>query len=837
MNFYPHLNDIYITEHLKQRLSVIDNALITTIIAPMGFGKTTAITWWMKQQNKYHPDWIILRQMIDTSSAADFWTGLCRVLRGYPALAEQLAALGFPGDTQAMSIMAELIEDALPETDTRIFYVLDDLHIFTDKRLVFLLLYLSRRLENRIQIILLSRSQIFSEDERMRMGSGLGELSADDLRLSESEVAQYARRCGLSADEGDIAALAADSEGWISMVYLNFKAYAQSGGWISRSTDIYNLIDQILLAPLSKRQQEFLILIGITDGFTKEEAAYLWQQHDTEELLQSLSQSNAFITRNENGVYRYHHMLRQCTRQKFSQLPIARQSAAYVRLGDWYLSQQEYVAAELSYHRAEAWGRLLDALSIDCGKSLGAEYQEIVYQWSMECSTSLLRGHPDAVLVLMHKLFAYQRIPQMLRLKDLLLESLCTGPMLTEQERQDYLGECELVMSFLKYNDISAMSAHHRKTCAMMSRSSRCIDPESTWTFGAPSVLMAYHRTAGRLDHENNDMRECIPYYYQVVDGHGNGAEHVMQGETYFMRGLLTDAQISYHMAVSASTRSKQHSIRLTAEFLRMRMSLLEGDAEKLQTIMSQQRDSLWENKQYILLNTLDMCQAWIYSLLGRTAEVPAWIAGGAPISMVMYPAAPMLESIYIQYLLAQGRYTEVIAKKEETAALFESAHALQCSIYLHIQMAAALEQLGRWEQAKEELITAFELALPDGIVMPFAENCEYIMNQLQELQKRSVYAEQIERIFTLAAEYRKSKQRILRTLRGADMEYGLSERELEIAKLAARRLTNREIAEKLHLAEGTVKNQLSRIFEKMEIRGDSKNKRLELEKCFCIEK
>ena len=837
MSFYPHLNDIYITERLKQRLTVIGSASITTVIAPMGFGKTTAITWWMKQQNKYHPDWIILRQMIDTPGITDFWTGLCRALRGYPTLAEQLAALGFPDDIQAMSIMAELIEDALSETDRRIYYVLDDLHIFTDKRLASLLLYLSRRLENRIQFLLLSRNPIFGEEERMRMGASLGEITADDLRLHENEVAQYAKRCGLAADQRDIAALAAASEGWISMVYLNFKAYAQTGVWISGSADIFNLIDQILLTPLSERQQEFLILIGITDGFTAEEAAWLWQQPDTEELLESLSQSNAFITRNENGVYRYHHMLRQCVRQKFSLLSACRQAAAYTRLGDWYLSRQEYVAAELSYHRAGAWGKLLDTLSTDCGKSLGGEYQETLYQWSVECPVSLLMGHPDAVLILMRKLFTFQRIPEMFRLKEVLLKSLDTIATLTEQERQDYLGECELVMSFLKYNDISAMSAHHRNACAMMSRSSRCIDPNGTWTFGAPSVFMMYHRTVGGLDHENAEMRECMPYYYQVVDSHGNGAEHVMQGETDFMRNLLTDAQISYHLAVGASTRRKQHSIRVTAEFLGMRMALLEGDAEKLRTIMTGLRDSLREDKQYILLNTLDMCQTWVYSLLGHTEEVPAWIASGAPSSMVMYPATPMLEAIYIQYLLAQGRYTEVVAKKEESAALYERIHSLQCNIHLHIQLAAALDMLDRRGQAVAELKTALDLALPDGIVMPFAENCDYITTQLQELQKRGIYPDQIEKILTLAEGYRESKQRILRALWGEDEDYGLSGRELEIAKLAAQRLTNREIADKLHLAEGTVKNRLSRIFEKLEVSPGSKNKRLELEKRFRTKK
>ena len=43
-----------------------------------------------------------------------------------------------------------------------------------------------------------------------------------------------------------------------------------------------------------------------------------------------------------------------------------------------------------------------------------------------------------------------------------------------------------------------------------------------------------------------------------------------------------------------------------------------------------------------------------------------------------------------------------------------------------------------------------------------------------------------------------------------------LSERELEILRLAAQGLTNRQIAERLYLAEGTVKNYVSAVFQKM---------------------
>ncbi|MBN2548536.1 MAG: response regulator transcription factor [Anaerolineales bacterium] len=43
-----------------------------------------------------------------------------------------------------------------------------------------------------------------------------------------------------------------------------------------------------------------------------------------------------------------------------------------------------------------------------------------------------------------------------------------------------------------------------------------------------------------------------------------------------------------------------------------------------------------------------------------------------------------------------------------------------------------------------------------------------------------------------------------------------LSERELEVLRLVARGLTNRQIAEQLYLAEGTVKNYISAIFQKL---------------------
>ena len=87
--------------------------------------------------------------------------------------------------------------------------------------------------------------------------------------------------------------------------------------------------------------------------------------------------------------------------------------------------------------------------------------------------------------------------------KDAASSRSCCSPRITEHpdwpesERGDLLGECDLIMSFLMYNDISAMSRLHRSASAQMSRPAISIQKSGGWTFGSPSVLMMFYRAPG----------------------------------------------------------------------------------------------------------------------------------------------------------------------------------------------------------------------------------------------------------------------------------------------------------------------------------------------------
>ena len=135
MREYTHLNDLYISERLKKRLSGIGKSRITTVIAPMGYGKTTAVRWWERYYSAHISGSTIIRQSIMTDSASDFWNGLCAALKNYPQLADQLSALGFPDDPQKRALFIEMMRDAVGSSEEAapVYFILDDVYILSDR--------------------------------------------------------------------------------------------------------------------------------------------------------------------------------------------------------------------------------------------------------------------------------------------------------------------------------------------------------------------------------------------------------------------------------------------------------------------------------------------------------------------------------------------------------------------------------------------------------------------------------------------------------------------------------------------------------------------------------
>ena len=259
MDQHPSVNNLYLSERLQKTLAGVGSHTVTTVIAPMGYGKSTALKWWQQQLAARIPHAQVFRQLVAADSRQDFWDGFCRALRPRPVLAGQLQALGFPADPHTMRLLHELLQDALAGHPDPVFFILDDVHLLQSVDLPGIVSFLAERLPAQIHIVLLSRNQIFSEAQKLRLGSRLLELSAADLRLTQEELAQYAGLCGLPLPERESQALLSVSEGWIAMVYLIFRAYAQTGTWRFDTKGMDTLIEQVMFEPLPERQRLFLL--------------------------------------------------------------------------------------------------------------------------------------------------------------------------------------------------------------------------------------------------------------------------------------------------------------------------------------------------------------------------------------------------------------------------------------------------------------------------------------------------------------------------------------------------------------------------------------------------
>ena len=109
MDQHPSVNNLYLSERLQKTLAGVGSHTVTTVIAPMGYGKSTALKWWQQQLAARIPHAQVFRQLVAADSRQDFWDGFCRALRPRPVLAGQLQALGFPADPHTMRLLHELL--------------------------------------------------------------------------------------------------------------------------------------------------------------------------------------------------------------------------------------------------------------------------------------------------------------------------------------------------------------------------------------------------------------------------------------------------------------------------------------------------------------------------------------------------------------------------------------------------------------------------------------------------------------------------------------------------------------------------------------------------------
>ncbi len=817
----PSFNTIYISERVQECLRPIARCALTTVVAPMGYGKTTAINWFLAEKTKGGKA-VAIRLSIYSEKLPMLWRSAQDAFR-FAGL-DVLSAFDFPTGEAAATLVLEELCRAFSSGKTAYYLFLDDFHLLRDERAVRFICRISARLPENAHLIVASRDRFLPAGEIVRLGGNLHQIGMEHLRLNHTELAVYAHRCGAELSEQQLEALLRSSEGWFSAIYLNLRALSERGRLPDASSDIFEMFTAAMIDPLPPGRQEFLAVMGLADEFTAEMARFVTENPETDAIIQDLTCQNAFVTRlPDSQRYRFHHMMKECALRKFRTLPEQSQICYWNRFGSWYGAQGQYLHALGAYGRSGNSDAALTIIEKDAGNLLSALHPEELLERLNACPEEVLTRHPTAILVLMRRLFTWRQIPKMLQLKVLLERAIAESPDMPEEERGNLLGECDLIMSFLMYNDITKMSELHRSASRQMSRPAVTIQAGSSWTFGSPSVLMMYYRAPGELQKETHEMHECMPHYYRITNGHGLGAELVMDAEASFMQGKLREAEIGLARARAAIAGSGQENMALCCDFLELRLL---GSGGRRRLDVKARAEALLARHDVVLLNMFESILAYYYALLQEAEKIPD-VFRLHRLDTVNYfaPGKPMMELIENQVYLAQGEFPRVIGRSEPLLSGCESLHYALVALHIRLQTASAYEALGNRAMARKLLVRALEDAEPDGFVLPFAENAPYLMNHYSALSREletpfaASVCELSERWLS-RQQTSGSRQEPIEALRE------LSERERSVAQLMALRKTNREIAETLFLSEGTVKQYINRIYSKLQLTGTAQEKR-----------
>lgn len=245
------LNSIYISDRLQKSLQPVSNSALTAITAPMGYGKTTAVNWYLSRLAKdtqalADPDQHLLPKpfhLLEKCAKCFSFAGL-NFLENYDC----------PEDEASAGFLTEILCYQLEKCENCYIFI-DDFHLLKDDRAATFLCRMAGRIPENVHLIVASRNHFISDDWIVRLGGRLHRIEIDDLRLNAGELSAYIRRCGTSLTDSQLEQLLKSSEGWFAAVYLNLCSFSKSGELPGKTSDIYQMFSRFHAESFARRQK------------------------------------------------------------------------------------------------------------------------------------------------------------------------------------------------------------------------------------------------------------------------------------------------------------------------------------------------------------------------------------------------------------------------------------------------------------------------------------------------------------------------------------------------------------------------------------------------------
>lgn len=802
----------YFTDKMKERMSQLHQYPCTFVEAPMGYGKTTIINEAMDTFGGK-----IIWQKIYDGSTTEFWEGFCStIIQIDKDCARGLQNIGTLEDSLMKRELMLLLEGIKLSGNT--FIILDDYHHIKSMAVDdFLKMFILNMPEN-LHLIIISRSAFSGNTYEMQLKGIVNYIGIKDLSFSVEDIKAYFRMLDIYIDKEEQEKLYNYSEGWVSALYLCAVNYKVHGSFIF-SKDIQELVYQAVYEPMDNELKSFLKSICLFDTFDLEQAQYIWEKYNCQLFLDKLLLSNAFVTKDSiTDNYSMHNIFKLCVRQQFDLMQENERHSIWKKTGDAYFKRQEYIHAMACYYEAKDFDGVMKAM--DGGDEEGYnlyEYKDLLIKCYCDCPFEIKKRYPNTILF-----FASEFVTEFRELE--LFEKACLdfhrtleeNDSLAEDEKSQLLGEYEVLQTFPSFNDLYKMSECNVRAAKWLKKPARFYNTKDSFMFGSPSILYLYYRESGSLLQLVEFIRGQKDYYSQK----GQSFRPLLVAEWYYNIGDFVNAEIIVYKSMTIAKESGQADIELAGIFLLARIYIYRGNLSLFMQLINQMeklvRYEIMNYQAYKLVYNLDLIKTYLYVCLEKTDQVPEWLYHNDYKRYIHFFSISYADIVYGRLLLLNGENQKVINLSEEflkQATIFPN---LMTVIYTQIYRAVAYYRMNKLEECKVSIKNALDMAVSDGLLLPFVENAKGLIPIFDLIGSDNSYPEFIRKVREIYDEYKESIQKITDGLICNTPK--LSKREKQIALLAAEGLNNKEIAQAINISPNTVKLELKNIFRKYNI-------------------
>jgi len=859
-------------------LDVLHTALasypLTLISAPAGYGKTTLLAAYCAEVQRGEPlfsstplhfrppaqiAWLSLEE--EDNDPVHFLNGLIAALRCLNSACGTTAQMLFSSlpnpSAEARRIVGVLINDILETLPDPFALILDDLHLITEPAVFAALDYLLERLPPQMHLVIATRHDPPLALARLRARGQLAELGLADLRFSGDEASLFLnerRHLGLSP--ADLTALQARTEGWPVSLRLLASSLERIPTPTGRTVFITDLaqtdryvFDYLADEVLNRQDPEvraFLLETSILSELTAPLCAAVTGRADAESILEDLDRRSLFVVAVDaaRSTFRYHTLFAAFLQQHLAREMPERVSDLHRRAAE---AQTNPGQAIKHYLAAEMWEEAAQRMEEEIADLLHIGMWSTVRNWVYALPAHVRKAHP----ALLYGLGACAMLggDQLVSSQRLLEEALQGYTRLGDEENIGTalaaLGSCAMLQGdFDRCASLVARALTHPLTPearvqALMTRVWLRVTSgdniEAAADMEAALAIVEKHRTLESLNMLLAHLKPplaVLPGGLSVLERSCRLAEQYMSGPAgplqifvrrilvfiHFWRGHLEKTfQVGREVLALnerlGSTYALEGDVAITLGDVHIARGEYTAAERVLERLMAYTERVGLLSKQ-LRINGLSILGRlrWLEGRVADLRRIYAEVSASVSAHEVHW-SLPILAVVQARLEMAEGRYAAaretlqravVLERRAPYATLFGSAQVLLAHLYL---------ALGHPDRALAELAPLLAECEREGTPGRILLEGAAAVPVLRLAVERGVHASFAAHLLDLLGVGVGA-----RPVPVPDTGETLTKREVEVLRLIAQGLSNRAIAERLVIGEGTVKSHVHRVLSKLNV-------------------